>query len=293
MSAFQKMGILGRYRTEHLSDTLLALIQFLEAQKQAFLLDEDLKSLITEKQVPAANKLAIAKACDLLIVIGGDGSLLQAAKIAAESQTPVIGINKGRLGFLTDILPSDLEKKLKPVLEGHYLEERRFLVDVAIKQAEKEVYKSIALNDVVLLPGDVAHMIEFEIYINQQFVCKQRADGLIVATPTGSTAYALSGGGPILHPQLEALVLVPMFPHTLSSRPLVVESSAVIDIVISAQNETSPWLSCDGQEKKAVSPGTQISIQKKQALLRLIHPEHYNYYETLRSKLHWSGRFDT
>jgi NAD+ kinase len=201
---------------------------------------------------------------------------------------PVLGINRGRLGFLTDINPNEIDNKVTEVLNGHYIEEKRFLLNVRIQAAKQKQTADIALNDVVLLPGDVAHMIEFSITINDQFVCNHRADGMIVATPTGSTAYALSGGGPILHPSLDALVLVPMFPHTLSARPIVVGAASVIQIKISDTNEKPPRLSCDGQKPIELPLGAIIEIQKNPQALRLIHPTDYNYFETLRLKLQWN-----
>ncbi len=149
------------------------------------------------------------------------------------------------------------------------------------------ITQGIALNDVVLLPGDIAKMIEFDISINEDFVCSQRADGLIVTTPTGSTAYALSGGGPILHPQLDAIALVPMFPHTLSSRPIVVQAHSQIKINISSQNDISPSVSNDGQQPVALAAGGSIYIHRYKHPLHLIHPTDYNYYDTLRRKLDW------
>ena len=285
-SKFKKVGILGRIRDDKIIETLRYLIQLLDVWQQSYVVDISLKPMI-EEGCEYFSAESLAKACDLLIVVGGDGSLLQAARLGVEYQLPVVGINKGRLGFLTDILPEHLETELRAVLEGKYIMEERFLIDVVVNADGKKIYKNLALNDVALLPGDVAQMIEFEIFIDRQFVCKQRADGIIVATPTGSTAYALSGGGPILEPHLEAMVLVPMFPHTLSNRPLVVSSGSKIDIKIPLTNETSPWLSCDGHEKELINPGTEIHIQKHKTLLNLIHPAHYNYYETLRAKLHW------
>ena len=289
MRIFQKIGILGRPRAKGIRQTLALLLQFLSHHTAKVFVDSDLKDLLKNKKINFLNKERLVKTCDLFIVIGGDGSLLQAAKMASEHHIPVVGINKGSLGFLTDILPSEIEKSLKSLLSGNYNEEERFLIEAKTKDEKNKNQRRLALNDIVLLPGNVAHMIEFEIYIDKQFVCKQRADGLIIATPTGSTAYALSGGGPILHPQLEALVLVPMFPHTLSSRPLVIESNSTIEIIISKNNEVSPWLSCDGDEKQSLFPGSSILIHKSKYSLRLIHPKDYNYFETLRSKLHWSG----
>ncbi|EKD45091.1 MAG: inorganic polyphosphate/ATP-NAD kinase, partial [uncultured bacterium] len=191
----------------------------------------------------------------------------------------------GQLGFLTDIHPDHLEK-IADVLNGKLLLEKRFLLQATLSRK----ILGMALNDVVLLPGDTAQLIEFDTLINGNLVCEQRADGMIIATPTGSTAYALSAGGPILHPQLNAIALVPMFPHTLSSRPIVVEGDARIELIIRESNETSPCISCDGQTKISVKPGDRIQIQKTKKSLRLIHPNDYDYYATLREKLGWQMR---
>ena len=190
----------------------------------------------------------------------------------------MLGINRGHLGFLTDINPKELHR-ISDVLNGNYTREERFLLKTSL---------GIALNDVVLLPGE-AQLIEFDIMINNQFVCQQRADGLIIATPTGSTAYALSGGGPILHPHLNAMVLVPMFPHTLSSRPIVIDSDAKIELIISEHKNKTANISCDGQQRIPVEPGTRITIEKHEKKLHLIHPDNYDYFATLREKLGWQS----
>lgn len=227
----------------------------------------------------------LPKGIDLMIVVGGDGSMLNAARLAASRHIPVLGINRGALGFLTDIHPDHLEK-IGDVLAGNYLIEKRFLLHASL--GKKEL--GVALNDVVLLPGDTARMIEFELRINNEKVCQQRADGLIVATPTGSTAYALSGGGPILHPSLNAIALVPMFPHMLSSRPIVIDGDAKIELVVCKQEEVSPYVSCDGQKSIAVFPGDRIQIKKHGEALQLLHPADYDYFATLREKLGWQMR---
>ncbi|NKB47280.1 MAG: NAD(+) kinase [Legionellales bacterium] len=227
---------------------------------------------------------------DLVVVVGGDGNLLSAARTAVEAGIAVCGINRGHLGFLTDIAPDEAASKIQQVLEGDYLEESRFLLNTLMMQDEQVVFQGLALNDVVLTLGDEPHMIDFSIYINDKFVCDQRADGIIVATPTGSTAYALSGGGPILHPTLNAVVLVPMFPHKLSSRPIVVEGDSCITLKIHEHNPCAANLSCDGHDKITVAPGKTIKISKHLQQLRLIHPLNYNYYETLRSKLGWERK---
>lgn len=224
---------------------------------------------------------------DLIIVIGGDGSLLSAARKAIKVNVPVIGINRGRLGFLTDILPDELEVQLDKVFKGEYEEEHRFLLQVKISDDKQTYFQSDALNDVVLSRGNVTHLVQFDVIINQQFVSHYRCDGMIIATPTGSTAYSLSAGGPILHPKLQAIVLVPMFSHSLSSRPIVIDSHAKIDLHISPNNEDDLSISCDGHESRIVKGRQHVSIEKNAQQLRLLHPRDYHYYDTLRSKLGW------
>ena len=198
-------------------------------------------------------------------------------------------MNRGRLGFLTDISPNELEEKIKDVLSGQYMQERRFLLDVNIKRNGEPIGSGSALNDVVLHPGKSTRMIGFDLFIEGQFVYSQRSDGLIVSTPTGSTAYSLSAGGPLLHPKLDAIALVPMFPHTLSSRPIVVDGKSEIKIVIGEGNEIYPQVSCDGQLHIPVAPGDAVSITKKPHKVRLIHPLSHNFYETCREKLGWAN----
>ena len=286
---FKHIGLFGRVRNEQIAQTLNEVKAYLLSRKLEVCLDQETASSIQETKLPCVTHEELGQTCDLIIVVGGDGSLLQAAREAAKNNTPVLGINRGRLGFLTDILPRELEAQVGAVLDGKFSEEERFLLDTQVIEKGKTLFQADALNDIVLMPGDVPHMIEFGIYINDQLVYSQRADGLITATPTGSTAYALSGGGPILHPNINALTLVPMFPHTLSSRPIVVDANSEIKIVIDKLNEQSPQISCDGQESVSVSPGGEIHIKKAKHKLRLIHPLDYNYYETLRSKLGWEG----
>lgn len=283
---FHKILLMGRPGVEGVPETLLALKDYLLSLNATLLIEKNTSTMMGKHKLPVAVTDKIPEDCDLIIVVGGDGSLLTAAHIALPYHLPVLGINRGRLGFLTDIHPDELTK-ISAVLSGHYREEKRFLLQTKLTANDKTLDENIALNDVVLLPGDVAQMIEFEIFVNEQFVCSQRADGMIVATPTGSTAYALSGGGPILHPSLNAVVLVPMFPHTLSSRPIVISGDSRIVMNISASNETSPYVSCDGISRIPVPPGGKIEISKKPELLRLIHPVDYHYFNTLREKLNW------
>lgn len=287
--AFQRIALMGRAGVEGVPETLTALKDHLLSLNKDIVLEENAAQMMHDHDLKTIAATELNQHADLLIVVGGDGSMLNAAHIAVPQDLPVLGINRGRLGFLTDIHPHDLTK-IDAILKGHYREEHRFLLNAVIEENHKPTGNDMGLNDVVLLPGDIAQMIEFDIFINDEFVCSHRADGLIVTTPTGSTAYALSGGGPIMQPQLEAIALVPMFPHTLSSRPIVVQSSSKIQINVSPHNDASPYLSCDGQNRMLVRPGGVIKIHKRAEQLRLIHPEDYNYYDTLRKKLDWQKR---
>ena len=273
---FNHIALISR-ASKNSADTLLAIKDYLLQKKITIYLEKNTADIIQEHTLPTFFENQLPATIDLIIAVGGDGSLLHAAHYAHRAGIPVLGINRGRLGFLTDIHPNDLAT-IDEILAGHYLTEERFLLSTAVGDA---------LNDIVLLPGS-ARLIEFDIFINEKFVCQQRADGLIIATPTGSTAYALSGGGPILHPSLNAIVLVPMFPHTLSNRPIVVEGNATVALVISEHNEANPVISCDGSARKPIAVGTHIHIKKHPKTLTLIHPKDYEYFGTLREKLGWN-----
>ncbi len=271
------------------SESLHRLVDFLEQQKIKIYQDIDTTASFT-MDIPILARKEMGEANDLIIVVGGDGSLLSAARMAIKVNTPVIGINRGRLGFLTDILPQDIETHLGAVLTGEYEEEKRFLLHTRIYEDNKTYFEGDALNDVVLGRGNETHLIEFDVLVNQQLVSHYRSDGMILSTPTGSTAYALSAGGPIMHPQLNAIVLVPMFSHSLSSRPLVIDGEAKIELHISPFNENELRISCDGHESRMVKPGQKVSIYKNDSQLRLLHPLDYHYYDTLRSKLGWESK---
>lgn len=290
-TAFKCIGIIGRVRNSGVKDTLKELVTQLIHLKKAFYIEKETAISIDLPNLNVLPREKLGEKCDLLVVVGGDGSLLHAAHPAVQQKLPVLGINRGSLGFLTDILPKDLSK-IEDILEGKYTVEKRFLLSTHIKLDGKLLGEDDALNEVAIIPDAIPHMIEFEIYINDQFVCSQDSDGLIIATPTGSTAYALSGGGPIVHPQLDAIVLVPMFPHTLSSRPITIKADSEIRIIISHNNSSSPRISCDGRAHLNTPVGSEIIIRKKPQHLHLIHPLDYNYYETLRSKLHWGKKLN-
>lgn len=288
-SQFKTIGIFGRVRSPGVIETLKALIQYLRNLQHEVLVESETAAALDDPSITPTSREELNRSCHLVIVVGGDGSLLHAAHTVVNEELPVLGVNRGRLGFLTDIHPTELEK-IKTILDGDYILEKRFLLTATVELHGKMLGQSDALNEVALIPDLVPHMNEFEIYIDDKFVCSQDSDGVIVATPTGSTAYALSGGGPILHPQLDAIVIVPMFPHTLSIRPIVIAGNHRITIVITPNNTATPRLTCDGQAVINTPPGSHINIQKKAKQLHLIHPLDYDYYETLRSKLHWGHK---
>ncbi|MGY0215908.1 NAD(+) kinase [Endozoicomonadaceae bacterium StTr2] len=290
MEQFKHIGVIGRPGSDRIEATLKRLCTYLLGRGAQVVLEEPLTELMPDHGLDTCTRDKMGEVCDLVIVVGGDGSLLGAARALAKYQVPVLGVNRGRLGFLTDISPDQLEEQLDEVLDGRYIMESRFLLKGIVRRDGKEVGRVDALNEVVLHPGKATRMIEFEVFIDGQFVYSQRSDGLIISTPTGSTAYSLSGGGPIMHPRLNALVLVPMFPHTLGSRPLVVDGNSEIKLVISHDNEDCLNVSSDGQELVSSAPGDTVTIRKKNHKLRLIHPLDHNYYEICRSKLGWGHR---
>ena len=290
MTTFEQIGLVGRSGHGGVVETLQRLIRFLQSRDVCIVLEKETGGLVPGHSFAVFDRHELGARCDLVIVVGGDGSMLNAARALVDHKVPVLGVNRGRLGFLTDILPDDIETSLAEVLDGAYREEARYMLEFTVLRNKEMLPGGTALNDVVLHPGTAAQMIEFEMFINDQFVNSQQSDGLIVATPTGSTAYSMSAGGPIMHPGLNALVLVPMYPHTLSSRPVVVDAGSVIRLHVVKQRAYSPLVSCDGQVRFYTEPGDSIIIHRKQEPLRLIHPLDYNYYEVCRSKLGWGNR---
>jgi NAD+ kinase len=286
---FDRIGLVGRSQQEGLREVLQELIGLLQGLDRELILEQRLAELVPETSLSCGSLDDIGEDCDLVIVVGGDGSLLSAARTLARYETPVLGINRGRLGFLTDISPDDMHSQVPAVLGGEFVRESRFLLDARVQREGRTVGRADALNDVVVNSGTSAQMIEFELSINGVFVYRQRADGLIVSTPTGSTAYSLSGGGPIMHPTLDAVVLVPMFPHALSSRPIVVDGNSEIRLDILSRNRIHPPVTCDGQVNMTARPGDTVLITKKPHRLTLLHPVGHSFYASCRDKMHWSN----
>ncbi|GAL36122.1 NAD kinase [Vibrio maritimus] len=288
---FEVIAIIGKPRAQQAIQTHKELFLWLTSKGYKVLVDDRLIDILVD--IPRQHFFSlvrIGREADLAIVVGGDGNMLGAARVLSRFDVAVIGVNRGNLGFLTDLNPEGFETALESVLKGEYLEEKRFLLEAEIHRHGQIKSHNAALNEAVLHPGQVAHMIEFEVYIDESFAFSLRSDGLIVSTPTGSTAYSLSGGGPILSSQLNAISLVPMFPHTLSSRPLVVDGNCRIKLVVSPDNRGTQEVSCDGQISLPVSPGDEIHIYQSPNALKLIHPKDYSYYHVLRNKLGWSSK---
>ncbi|KOO07131.1 NAD(+) kinase [Vibrio hepatarius] len=288
---FEVIAIIGKPRDQQAIQTHRELYTWLKSEGYQVFIDDRLIEILDDvPQEDFASLIQLGKVADLAIVVGGDGNMLGAARVLSRFNVSVIGVNRGNLGFLTDLNPEDFKSALEAVLKGEFIEEQRFLLEAEVHRHGQVKSHNAALNEAVLHPGQVAHMIEFEVYIDDSFAFSLRADGIIVSTPTGSTAYSLSGGGPILSPSLNAISLVPMFPHTLSSRPLVVDSKRRIKLIVSPDNRGTQEVSCDGQVSLPVSPGDEIHIYQSPNVLKLIHPKDYSYYHVLRNKLGWSSR---
>lgn len=281
---------MGKPKHQEVGETIMSLYHHILNSGYQVLVEESVAVGIDVADDHSATWETIGDNADLVIVVGGDGSMLYSARLMASYNIPLLGVNRGYLGFLTDIQPQQVTEKVSEVLAGEYKEERRFLLEANIDgETEKDRY-SDALNDIVLYPGEVSRMIEFEVYINDSFVYSLRGDGLIISTPTGSTAYSLSAGGPIVSPSINAISLVPMFPHTLSSRPIMIDADSKVDIVFSQDNQNEARLSCDGQVRFPVAPGEKICIRKRKEDLWLLHPEDYDYFRILRTKLGWGSK---
>ena len=285
MTQFKAIGILAKQSDDQIEGALLSLYDFLTSRGLHVMVDINAAQFLN---IPASNHEQLAKNIDLAIVIGGDGTLLSAGRLLAPHNIPIVGVNLGRLGFLVDVSPDEMTTLLDQILGGDYIEESRFILTAEVFRGNAKIGYGDAVNDIVLHVRNEIRMIEFTTHINDTFVNTQRADGIVISKPTGSTAYSLSGGGPILHPELEAIVLVPICPHTLNNRPIEVHSKDTIEISLCKQRNTDARVSFDGQSNINLEPGDKIVINRKEHCLRLLHPKNYDYYHILRAKLRWS-----
>lgn len=289
-SAFHTVGVIGRLGSELVVDSVKRLAGHLEERKVEVVVEKATAAMVPRNAFKVLERAEMGKRCDLVVVVGGDGSLLGVARDLVDHGVPLLGINRGGLGYLADIRPEDIEHRVGEVLSGNYYIEQHFLLEVEVYSGDRLIGRSSALNEVLVHSGSMSRMMEFALYINDEFVYDLHADGLIISTPTGSTAYALSAGGPIIHPSLDAIVVLPMFPHTLTSRPLVVGGDAEFRIELASTNERNPAISCDSQVDIPVSPGDFALVRKKQERLKLIYPMEHSFYDSLRSKLDWASR---
>lgn len=291
MQNFKSVGIVGFVDNPQIKDTVIRLARFLINTGITTFLEQsivDENSLVTINRASQISRDEMGKVCDLIIVIGGDGSLLYAARDMVDFGVPMLGVNRGRLGFLTEVSPNELEQRVADVLVGNYVSSDRFMLEAEVHRKGDVVDQGIALNDVILQPSGKISLISFKLHIDNQFVYNQRADGLIVSTPTGSTAYSLSGGGSIVHPNLEAINLVSINPHNLSSRPILVSSDSELNVTIDESNRVDVLVVCDGQDYLNVQPGDEIRIRRKEITLKLLHPIEHDFYATCRTKLNWA-----
>ena len=285
---FHKIGIISRKPDTKRVAFIKELLEFLIKYNLTIYIDEEIGDFGDH----TATKKSIREQCELAIVVGGDGSILYAARALAGYNIPVVGINKGKLGFLADIKPCNFTQELLPMLQGDFIQYEIPLLHTDIYHTNGYISHNDAVNDIVINSSNITRMIEFELYIDNEFVYGQLSDGIIIATPTGSTAYALSGGGPVVHPKLNSLVLVPMFAHNLTSRPIVIHNDAKIEVLLKKCGDLTAGVSCDGQTLIPVSTDDKITIKKSEKTLKLLHPVNYSYYATLSNKLHWHRELD-
>jgi len=284
--AFKTVALIGRYKSRDVAEPLEELGRYLAGQGCGVLVEQETAVESGVSRFPVVDREDIGGKADLVVVLGGDGSMLSAARLLAATGVPLIGVNQGRLGFLTDIALGAMVEQMGKVLAGEYQIEPRTMLDVSVHRDGTSPFGTTALNDLVVNKGATGRLIEILVRIDGEFVYDLRADGLIVATPTGSTAYALSANGPILQPGVPGLALVPISPHTLSNRPIAVSDGCVIDIAI--RRAADALLHFDGQPSFELNEGDRVTVRRSAHVLRLVHPPGYSYYEMLREKLHWS-----
>lgn len=285
---FSRIGLITNSGVRAVKDTLAELLQYFAARDNVILLDTCCAELVDASDYEVFDKQELGRQSDLIIAIGGDGTMLMASHLLCEIDVPLLGINMGHVGFLSDIPADDIASNLDEILNGHYVEDVRFLLRGQVYRNDTCILEDYALNDVIIQKWNIARLVELETFINGAFVHRHRSDGLIVATPTGSTAYALSGGGPVVHPSLDALVLVPICPHSLTNRPIVVSGDSRVEVVVGTREIDQARLTFDGEIKLELAPSDRICIEKKNKKIRLIHPPEHNQFHILREKLHWS-----
>jgi NAD+ kinase len=280
----ERVAILGRHDDPHVAEPMAVLVKHLTKAGIAVLCDEQMR---LDLPVQRVSRTALSTDSDLMIAIGGDGTMLHAGNLARTTGVPLLGINRGRLGFLADVLPDEMLASVDHILAGNYSCESRLLLRATLTRAGKRVARETAFNDIVLQRRETGRMVDIVASIDSTYVNTHSGDGLIVATATGSTAYALSCGGPIIDPRLDAVVIVPICPHTLTDRPIVVPSSKTISIRVLEREDTQAEVVIDGRTLGVIEPTDLLTIGESEQRIQLIHPPGYDYFGILRSKLFW------
>ena len=292
-SQFRQVALIGKYHSA-VSGTVAGsaraaledIAQFLAAEGCAVVVEQATAASAGLTGFPTLDVTGIGEQCDLGLVVGGDGTMLGIGRQLAKYGVPLIGINQGRLGFITDIPLDNYRAILTPMLRGEFAQDQRSLIQAQVMRNGACVFDAIAMNDVVVNRGATSGMVELRVEVDGHFVSNQRADGLIVASPTGSTAYSLSAGGPLLHPSMQGFVLVPIAPHTLSNRPIVLSDASEIAIeVVSGRDASANF---DMQSLASLLHGDRIVVRRSQHSVRFLHPKGWSYFDTLRGKLHWN-----
>ena len=286
MTTFSRAGLIVKYNDESVANTLTDVINCLEKHDLEVMLDNSTRGVEGERQTVSTS--TIAQICDLAVVIGGDGTLLSAARSLVDHKVPLVGVNRGRLGFLVDVPPDGGLGELSQIVNGQHIEENRAMLQTRVLRDGECIASSYAFNDTVIRVRDKLQIMDFDIIIDDVLVTHQRADGLIVATPSGSTAYSLSNGGPIVGPTIDALVVQPICPHTLTSRPLMVDAASTIRVHLWDDDVTKAQVVCDGQIYMDAMLGDMIEIRRNANRVKLLHPETYDYHRILREKLNWA-----
>lgn len=290
---FDQIGIFGKYNGIESWESIDKLIQHLTSQKKTVFLDDaSCHDFPCERYgVKVIDRETLANQIDLAIVVGGDGTFLDVARSIVDANTPILGINLGRLGFLADISPKEMLTTLDHIMLGNYdCEERNLIQAVVCDTTGKEVFNEFAFNDVVIHKTDSPRMIEFETFVDGRFLNSQRSDGMIICTPTGSTAYALSAGGPILDPGLDVLSLVSINPHTMSTRPYVISGKSVVEFQPHENCSGYAQVICDGQLSCQITAGYNTTVTRHKNFIKMLHPKGHDHFELLRAKLHWGDK---
>jgi NAD+ kinase len=284
-NSFQSVAIIGKITNPAIREHVLALASMLDARHIRVVIEQLTATHLDIQNYPLVTLASMGANVDLAIVLGGDGSMLMVARELLHYRVPLVGVNKGRLGFLTDLTTDSMLEAIARILDGEFSQEQRILLGAGIFRDGKLLSEGRALNDVVISKGGVARLIDLELTIDGEFVHQQRSDGLILATPTGTTAYALSAGGPLLHPTLDAIVLVPICPHTLSNRPFAINSLSRVEITLCGPDDA--LVHFDGQLHAELHAGDKVVVQRLDQTVTLLHPNGHSHYAMLREKLHW------